>query len=167
MSNILKPIVRKSPPPFDRECMDGALALATNVVESYSSFISTHSLGEHFVSDVTLLPRPKEIIISAYKLWLSYCATEKNIENCTVQFPLLANYQENIGVRPMDLFKRDIKISNKSLQEITTLLDRNTAPKIRANMDLMKIVFDERIKIDRIIHEYLYRGTEEEPSSCS
>ena len=75
-----------------------------------------------------------------------------------IEFPLLGNYQENIGIKSLDLIKRDISICNNSLENITSLLDREQTPKLVGNMDLIKIIYEERVKLDIIIHEYLYRG---------
>jgi len=140
MSSLLKPIVRDTLPPFDKESIKGSLSLAEHIVNNYSEFISTSSLGEHFVLDVNTLPYPKGLIITSYKLWLSYLATDETIETAMVQFPLLSSYQENLGKKPRELFKREISISGTTFEEVTAILDDSKAPKLIADIDLIKIM---------------------------
>ena len=139
-------------PSFDNECFKAALNLAHYIVEAYSKFISKNARGEQVVFDVRCLPHPKNKIHSAYKLWILYIANAEGIERCRIQFPLLANFQDDIG-EPKDLFVESMPI--KSVDQKTSRINLRTSRIIATDMKLVRKVFEERVKIEKFIDSNL------------
>jgi hypothetical protein len=141
---------------FDSDSFKASLHLANYIVKSYSKFISENSRGEHIVFDEKVLPHPKKTIQAAYKLWLLYLAKhEESIEKCRVQFPLLAQFQKDIGGKPKQLFVESMKSSNEPENDKTSLFDKNSSPLLIADMALVKKIFEERVNIEKFIQSHL------------
>ena len=142
---------RKTATIFDNDCFKSSLHLAKYVVRSYSKFISENSRGEHFVFDIKMLPHPKKTIQEAYKLWVLYLANDEDIERCRVQFSLLAQFQEDIGEKPKQLFAESRESPSEPMDDRTSLLDKNSSPILIADMELVKKVFHERVKLEKAL----------------
>ena len=155
MASPTKSKPRKATRVFDNECLKASLAIAQYVVASYSKFISQNSLGEHFVCDECLLPHPKEVIKSSYKLWMSFIAKDEDMDRCQIQFPILAQFQEDIGAKPIKLFTEPSASSKeRETEDKTLLLEKKPSSKLITDIGLIKKIFNERAEIERLIHNH-------------
>lgn len=145
---------RKSTREFDDDCFKASLVVAQYIVVSYSKFIGKNSLGEHFVCDESVLPHPKTVVKSAYKLWMSFIAKDEDIDRCLIQFPLLAQFQTNIGEKPKELFCKP-QAPAKKTEDRTLLLEKKSSSRLISDIGLIKKIFDERAELERFIHYHI------------
>ena len=143
---------------FDTDCFKASLIVARYIVTSYSTFIGKNSLGEHFVCDESVLPHPKKVIKSAYKLWIEFIAQKEDVDRCMIQFPLLAQFQKNIGRKPVKLVDEPPTPANIK-EDKTLLLQKKPSSKLISDMGLIKQIFDERGELERFLHHHLRKST--------